>query len=92
MREELQGQLAGLMTMDDVAAYLNIAPLTAVRKARAGKKTGFPAFKLKGSGQWLCRPKDLDAWIDSQKAEQGPRLPSAAQIGRVSGMRGEAAR
>ncbi|NVP02236.1 helix-turn-helix domain-containing protein [Photobacterium damselae subsp. damselae] len=53
-----------ILTLKEVAAYLKLAEKTAYRLASEGKLSGF-----KVGGSWRFKRKDLEAWIDSQKAK-----------------------
>ncbi|MBL7201984.1 MAG: helix-turn-helix domain-containing protein [Anaerolineae bacterium] len=48
-----------MMTIDQVAKYLNLHPLTVRRLARDGK---IPAFKV--GRQWRVKRELLDQWIE----------------------------
>jgi excisionase family DNA binding protein len=48
-----------MMTIDEVAEYLNLHPLTVRRLARDGK---IPAFKV--GRQWRVKRGLLDQWIE----------------------------
>ena len=48
-----------MMTIDQVAEYLNLHPLTVRRLARDGK---IPAFKV--GRQWRVKRKLLEQWIE----------------------------
>ena len=50
---------APLMTIDEVAAYLNLHPLTVRRLAREGE---IPAFKL--GRQWRVKRELLERWLE----------------------------
>lgn len=50
------------MTVQDVAAYLNVDPKTVYRMVKRGD---LPGFKVGGS--WRFQKEDLDAWIAKQK-------------------------
>ena len=55
-----------MMTLADVAEYLNCHYSTAIRLVRNGD---FPAFRLGGSGDYRCRRSDLEKWIAERQAE-----------------------
>ncbi|HHH28806.1 MAG TPA: DNA-binding protein [Polyangiaceae bacterium] len=50
------------MTVQDVAAYLNVDPKTVYRMVKRGD---LPGFKVGGS--WRFRGEDIDEWIAKQK-------------------------
>lgn len=50
------------MTVQDVAAYLNVDPKIVYRLANRGE---LPGFKV--GGNWRSQKEDLDAWIAKQK-------------------------
>ncbi|AQW57137.1 methylation-associated defense system helix-turn-helix domain-containing protein MAD1 [Vibrio owensii] len=54
-----------ILTLKEVAAYLKLAEKTTYRLASEGK---LPGFKVGGS--WRFKREDLDAWIESQKANK----------------------
>ena len=54
-----------ILTLKEVAAYLKLTEKTAYRLASEGK---LPGFKVGGS--WRFKREDLDAWIESQKANK----------------------
>ncbi len=47
-----------IMTVKEVAKYLDVHPMTLYRLAREGK---IPAFKI--GGQWRFQKKALDRWV-----------------------------
>lgn len=51
-----------ILTLKQVAEYLQLAEKTAYRLAADGK---LPGFKVGGS--WRFKQQDLDAWIEQQK-------------------------
>ena len=53
-----------IMTVDEVAEYLNLHPLTVRRLARDGE---IPAFKV--GRQWRIKRELLDKWIADQSAQ-----------------------
>ncbi|MCG3734094.1 methylation-associated defense system helix-turn-helix domain-containing protein MAD1 [Vibrio cincinnatiensis] len=54
-----------ILTLKEVAAYLNLAEKTAYRLASEGK---LPGFKVGGS--WRFKREDLEAWIEENKSKQ----------------------
>lgn len=52
-----------ILTIRDVAAFLKVADKTIYTMAQQGQ---LPAFKVRG--QWRFRRTDIDAWIESRKA------------------------
>ena len=53
-----------MMTIDEVAKYLNLHPLTVRRLARDG---GIPAFKI--GRQWRVKRELLDQWIEGRSMQ-----------------------
>ena len=53
-----------MMTIDDVAEYLQLHPLTVRRLAREG---GIPAFKV--GRQWRVKRALLDQWVKEQSTQ-----------------------
>lgn len=53
-----------ILTLKQVAEYLQLAEKTAYRLAAEGK---LPGFKVGGS--WRFKQKDLEAWIEQQKQD-----------------------
>ena len=51
-----------VMTVQEVADYLNVDPKTVYRLVNRGE---LPGFKVGGS--WRFQKSDLDAWIAKQK-------------------------
>jgi excisionase family DNA binding protein len=58
-----------LMGLTDTAEYLGLSRATLYKLV----PHEIPAFKPKGSRVWRFDRKDLDAWIDKQKAWQMSR-------------------
>ena len=58
------GEATPLMTIDEVAAYLQFHPLTVRRLARDGE---IPAFKI--GRQWRVKRELLDRWIERKSVE-----------------------
>ena len=56
---------AQMMTVDEVAAYLQLHPLTVRRLAREGS---IPAFKI--GRQWRVKRALLDQWISEQSTQK----------------------
>ena len=54
-------KVQALMTVDEVAEYLQLHPLTVRRLARENK---IPFFKL--GRQWRAKKELLDQWIEEQ--------------------------
>lgn len=52
-----------VMKIKDVAALLKVGEKTVYSMAQSGE---LPAFKVRG--QWRFSRKDIDTWIESQKA------------------------
>ncbi|MBS0471290.1 MAG: helix-turn-helix domain-containing protein [Proteobacteria bacterium] len=58
-----------ILTLIEVAQLLKVAEKTVYTMAQQG---GLPAFKVRG--QWRFKRKDLDQWIEQQKAVSGGRI------------------
>jgi excisionase family DNA binding protein len=56
-------QTSALWTTEDVRGYLNVTPRTIYRLIRTGE---LPAIRI--GHQWRIRQRDLDEWIDRQRA------------------------
>jgi excisionase family DNA binding protein len=56
-------QASALWTTEDVGGYLNVTPRTIYRLIRTGE---LPAIRI--GHQWRIRQRDLDEWIDRQRA------------------------
>ena len=61
-----------IMTVDEVAEYLNLHPLTVRRLAREKE---IPAFKL--GRQWRVKRELLDRWLE-QKSKQNVERSAAS--------------
>lgn len=59
-----------IMTVDEVAEYLSLHPLTVRRLARDGE---IPAFKV--GRQWRIKRELLDKWIADQSAQNAGAPP-----------------
>lgn len=53
-----------VLTVRDVAGYLNVDEKTVYRLAQRGE---LPGFKV--AGTWRFKQMDIDAWIEKRKAE-----------------------
>jgi excisionase family DNA binding protein len=74
MTNVLSGHLAHddvFLTTEEVLAYLQVNLRTVYRLIKAGK---IPAVRV--GRQWRFRKRDIDAWLDSQRA--APATPSTA--------------
>ena len=74
MTNVLSGHLAHddvFLTTEEVLAYLQVNLRTVYRLIKAGK---IPAVRV--GRQWRFRKRDIDAWLDSQRA--APAMPSTA--------------
>ncbi|MGE0359154.1 MAG: helix-turn-helix domain-containing protein [Vicinamibacterales bacterium] len=60
----------GFLTTEEVLAYLQVNLRTVYRLIDAGK---LPAVRV--GRQWRFRRKDIDAWLDSQRARPGAVAP-----------------
>ena len=63
-------KLDPIMTIDEVAEYLDLHPLTVRRLARDGE---IPAFKV--GRQWRIKRELLDRWITDQSAQNTDAPP-----------------
>jgi excisionase family DNA binding protein len=61
------------LTTEEVLEYLQVNLRTVYRLIKAGK---IPAVRV--GRQWRFRKRDIDAWLDSQRARGGSRLAPAA--------------
>ena len=59
--------LAPLLTLDAVAKYLNVTPLTVYRMV---KKGAIPGLKL--GSDWRFSPEDIATYLAKQKRRYGP--------------------
>src|SRR5213592_1745817 len=65
------------LTTEEVLEYLQVNLRTVYRLIKAGK---IPAVRV--GRQWRFRKRDIDAWLDSQRARGGSRLaPATATTG-----------
>ena len=63
-----------VMTVDEVAEYLSLHPLTVRVLARAGK---IPAFKI--GKQWRVKRELLARWIEEQSAVKSDEAPESGE-------------
>ena len=61
------------LTTEEVLEYLHVNLRTVYRLIKAGK---IPAVRV--GRQWRFRKRDIDAWLDSQRARGATAQPSAA--------------
>jgi len=61
------------LTTEEVLEYLQVNLRTVYRLIKAGK---IPAVRV--GRQWRFRKRDIDAWLDSQRAARGAGRPSPA--------------
>jgi excisionase family DNA binding protein len=61
------------LTTEEVLEYLQVNLRTVYRLIKAGK---IPAVRV--GRQWRFRKRDIDAWLDSQRARGGSRVAPAA--------------
>ena len=54
-----------IMTLKEVAEYLQLAEKTAYKLAASGR---LPGFKVGGS--WRFKREDIDRWIEEQKKKE----------------------
>ena len=59
-----------IMTVDEVAEYLQLHPLTVRRLAREGE---IPVFKL--GRQWRAKRELLDQWLEQRSMENMKNSP-----------------
>jgi excisionase family DNA binding protein len=57
--------MSKLLSIGDVAAFLQLQPDTVRGKVRRNEIQGF--FKLEGGREWRITEEDFQAWIDKQK-------------------------
>src|SRR5712692_5992660 len=62
-----------IFTLRDIAALLKVAEKTVYRLAQRGE---IPCFKV--GGQWRCRHRDLEAWIEARSPGNTERTSPAA--------------
>src|SRR5512145_3230736 len=73
-REELTAMIdETFLTTEEVLEYLQVNLRTVYRLIKAGK---IPAVRV--GRQWRFRKRDIDAWLDSQRARGGSRVAPAA--------------
>jgi excisionase family DNA binding protein len=65
----------GFLTTEEVLAYLQVNLRTVYRLIDAGK---LPAVRV--GRQWRFRRRDIDAWLDSQRAAGTPADPPARAV------------
>lgn len=63
MHKTTGSNLETFLTTDEVLGYLKTTPRTIYRLIRTGE---LPAVRI--GRQWRFRPRDLDAWIERQRA------------------------
>ena len=63
------------LTTEEVLAYLQVNLRTVYRLIKAGK---IPAVRV--GRQWRFRKRDIDAWLDSQRARSGGRTAPATTM------------
>ncbi|MGH9254162.1 MAG: response regulator [Vicinamibacterales bacterium] len=63
------------LTTEEVLAYLQVNLRTVYRLIKAGK---IPAVRV--GRQWRFRKRDIDAWLDSQRAQSGGAPPTATPV------------
>src|ERR1700749_4437583 len=61
------------LTTEEVLEYLQVNLRTVYRLIKAGK---IPAVRV--GRQWRFRKRDIDAWLDSQRATPAPAAPTPA--------------
>jgi excisionase family DNA binding protein len=70
------------LTTEEVLEYLQVNLRTVYRLIKAGK---IPAVRV--GRQWRFRKRDIDAWLDSQRARGGTKSAAAAPTGREAAAR-----
>src|SRR4051812_21102236 len=63
------------LTTEEVLEYLQVNLRTVYRLIKAGK---IPAVRV--GRQWRFRKRDIDAWLDSQRARGGARAASPTTV------------
>src|SRR5688572_26067047 len=63
----------GFLTTEEVLEYLQVNLRTVYRLIKAGK---IPAVRV--GRQWRFRKRDIDAWLDTQRTQQGAGAAPAA--------------
>jgi len=71
------------LTTEEVLEYLQVNLRTVYRLIKAGK---IPAVRV--GRQWRFRKRDIDAWLDSQRAARGAGRPSPAPAPRPAAAAG----
>jgi excisionase family DNA binding protein len=66
------------LTTDEVLAYLQVNLRTVYRLIKAGK---IPAVRV--GRQWRFRKRDIDAWLESQRARAGRGAPATEEPARA---------
>src|SRR6202165_5368963 len=69
------------LTTEEVLEYLQVNLRTVCRLSKAGK---IPAVRV--GRQWRFRKRDIDAWLDSQRARGGARAATAAPARPAAGV------
>jgi excisionase family DNA binding protein len=65
----------GFLTTEEVLDYLQVNLRTVYRLIKAGK---IPAVRV--GRQWRFRKRDIDAWLESQRPRQAPRLSTTRTV------------
>jgi len=68
----VDGRDDGFLTTEEVLDYLQVNLRTVYRLIKAGK---IPAVRV--GRQWRFRKHDIDAWLESQRSRQAPRVTPA---------------
>ncbi len=58
----MAGRLDNLMTVDEVAAYLRVNPMTVYRLVNRGELPGVKVGDL-----WRFKERDIEAWLEKRK-------------------------
>jgi excisionase family DNA binding protein len=76
----VDGRDEGFLTTEEVLDYLQVNLRTVYRLIKAGK---IPAVRV--GRQWRFRKGDIDAWLESQRPRQAPRLPVTRTVTPAAG-------
>lgn len=64
----MAGRLDNLMTVDEVAAYLRVNPMTVYRMVNRGELPGVKVGDL-----WRFKERNIAAWLERQKRAGKPK-------------------
>lgn len=71
-----------LLTLEEVAALLQVHPRTVRRAISAGR---LRACQVAERGTWRVRPADLDAWLEERATPRAPAASALAPVVPVAG-------